>query len=118
METLLRIISLIIYFVLGTFLAYRWVVAPSAKSSKINNKLGLVLCILVCWTGVFILGQYQTRISIEYFDSADFPEDKGLSATIAYDGVGNTMFALFFGWILAFICIGLAKLFKRLFMIK
>ncbi len=113
MEASLRIASLIIYLALGTVLAYRWVVAPSVNSSKTNNKLGFILFILVSWIGAFILGQYQTRISVEYFDPADFPEDRGLPATVAYDGVGNNVFALFFGWIFAFICLGLAKLFKK-----
>jgi uncharacterized membrane protein YeaQ/YmgE (transglycosylase-associated protein family) len=113
METQLRLLSLIIYLILGTVLAYRWVVSPPRKSSKQKRSSGLIMFFICCWIGAFILGNYQTKISIAYFDPSDFPGDKGLTAEFAYDGVGNNVFAIFFGWIFAPICIALAKLFKR-----
>ncbi len=113
MEATLRLTSLIVFLIIGTCLAHRWVVSPSVHTSKLKRTSGLFAFVLVCWIGALVLGNIQTRISIAYFDPADFPGDRGLTAGVAYDGVGNNVFALFFGWIFAPICIALAYLFKR-----
>ena len=112
MEVALRILSLVVYLIAGSWLASAWLVSArthGASKSKTGRKITFVI---VCWIGAIILGAIQTRISIEGFDPADFPEDRGLPADVAYDGVGNNVFALCFGWVLGLACVGIAKLFS------
>lgn len=106
MEAILRLSSLATFLIVGSWLAHRWVVSVPEHGSRTNKRFHMIAFVIVCWIGVFILGSIQTRISIAYFDATDFPEDRGLPAEVAYDGVGNNVFALFFGWIFVLICIG------------
>ena len=110
MEATLRVFSLVINLIVVSLLAYRWVILSHDDELKKRGKK--ITFIIVAWAGVFALGTIQTRISIAYFNPADFPEDLGLPADVAYDSVGNNVFALFFGLILVLTCIGIAKLFK------
>ena len=87
-------------------------VSTRGDGSEQRGSGGKITFIIVAWIGAFVLGAIQTRISIAYFNPADFPEDRGLPAEVAYGGVGNNVFTLFFGWLLALICIGIANLFK------
>ena len=112
MEVALRVLSLAIYLIVGSLLAYRWVVSTRGDGSDTRRSISKIAFVIVAWIGVFVLGAFQARISIAYFDPSDFPEDRGLPAEVTYDGVGNNVFALFFGWVLVLICIGIAKVFK------
>mgnify|MGYP001815794374 CR=1 FL=1 len=112
MEAFLRLFALAVYLTIGTWLAYRWVVSISGHESGWKRNLGKFSFVFVWWAGAFILGFIQTRISVAYFDPADFPDDRGLSAEVAFDGVGNNVTALFLGWIFPLICIAIAEKFE------
>jgi hypothetical protein len=112
METPLRVLSLLIYLILGIALAYRWVVSRPISNHKGKRYISSRLYFICCWLGAFILSGVQTKISQIYFDPLDFPGDKGITADVVYDGTGNNAFVLFFGWIFAPIFIGIAKFLK------
>lgn len=109
MKIFLLLAPLLILLLLGTLLARRWVTNPSSKSKRSHQSVRFIALILVCWAGTIPAGNTQTQVSIMYFDPADYPGDKGLTADIVYDGVGNNVASLFFGWIIGPICVGLAN---------
>ena len=112
MEVTLRILSLAVYLIAGTWLAYRWVFSTRGDGSVKCSRSNKILFILVAWIGVFALGAIQTQISVAYFNPADFQEDRGLTAEAANDVVAINVLALFFGWILALVCLGIAMLIR------
>ena len=112
MEISLRVLSLIIYAILGLTLAYRWIVTLPSDCSKKHRYLATRFYFVLCWAGAFILANYQSKISQMYFDPLDFPGDRGVTADVVYDGTGNGALALFFGWIFAPLFIVIARRIK------
>ncbi len=107
MEVILRVLSLVVYLALGSWLADRWVVAMRGEGWR--KRGGFVAFVLVAWIGVFVLGWIQDQISIAYFDPEKFSDERGLSGEVVHDGVGSNVVALTFGWVLVCLCIGIAK---------
>lgn len=111
MEFVLRVTALLGYLLIGSWLAWRQVLSVRQSKAGAGQSSGVIGFVLICWLGAFLLGWVQDRISIAFFDPADFSEDQGVPAEVAHDGTGNHAFALLFGWALAPVCLGLAKLF-------
>lgn len=106
--------ALLAYICTCSVLAWHLVVSPSSTSRKIPTPVRQIALLLICWAGALVLAQVVTQISIHYFDPADFPEDRGLTAEAAYDGVGNNVFAVFLGWIFYPLSLSIARVFKLL----
>lgn len=106
--------ALLVYLCTCSVLAWHLIVSPFSISRKIPNPVRQVALLLTCWAGALFLAQVITRISIHYFDPADFPGDKGITADVVYDGVGNNVFAMLFGWVFYPISLSIAGFFKFL----
>lgn len=99
MELSLRLLALAVYLSLGILFTYRWVTHPPISLQRYPRWLRVATLFVISWLGIFTLAHFQNEISILYFDPDDFPEDRGLSATIAYDGSGNNVISFLFGWL-------------------
>ncbi len=86
------------FVVVGVYLAYRWVVNPPSKIERVSHGFRVTALILSCWVGTFVTASMVRSAGYLLNDGVAYDDGNSIPYEVMYDGVGDNVANLIFGW--------------------
>lgn len=98
MKTIISLVPFVGFIALGILFANRWLVNPPPKVSRFPRGLRKSVLFLSSWIGTFVAFTMSRHIRSFLHDGIAYDEGAEMPYLHMYDGVGDNVLCLFFGW--------------------